>query len=800
MTRPIDAVLEQLEAAGCHPKREGAGWRASCPSHRHENGNRKNPALHIEEGHDGRVLVKCHAGCSLEDVLNPLRLEPADLFPSSESPRQHASAPPPARTTKRPETADLNALRLPEGEPVPTPEALIADGLGKPSTVWIYRSPDGEPLGFAVARYTTDNGKTIRPWRFRNGRWEAGTVGAPRPLYGLDRLAARPDAAVLVVEGEKAADAGARLLPEWAVVTSPGGSNAAGKVDWSPLSGRSVVIWPDADDPGLHYAQETTRLAHEAGARDVRVVKVPDLFPAGWDLADPPPTGWDANRLRKLLDGAERVTIELENPDISIMNAYRRPAPEFPVDLLVPWDAWIAAAAESAGAPVDYVAAGFLAMLAGTIGAAAEVSPWVGWTEPCVLWVGLVGEPGGGKSPALDPLRRALDPIEREAREQFEKELRAWEAAAASARAARAAWEKQLKAAIVKGRDLPPLPDEAREPERPSLRRVRIADSTPEALTAALHGEPRGLLAQRDELAGWLGAFGRYNNAGASERGMWLEAWGGRSFTVDRVKGGHLYIPRLTVSILGAVQPERLNVMLLTGEDDGLRSRFLWVWPEPVGRQRPSRVPGGERLTSALRWLRSIPFKVDDKGVRTPQTLPLTQEAADSYEQWWRWQDDSVRGASGMMASTLAKGPGQVLRLALVLALAEAAFHGGQLPESVDVLHVVRAIALWEDYFAPMAARVFGDAALPEVDRDARTVARWIAQERPKTVNARDLRRHVRLPGLTDARRVDAALEALVDAGWLEPTPSRAGDRPGRRRKDYTVRDALLKALEGSEG
>ena len=46
----------------------------------------------------------------------------------------------------------------------------------------------------------------------------------PRPLYGLERLAARPEVRVIITEGEKAADAAGALLPGWVAVTSPGGA------------------------------------------------------------------------------------------------------------------------------------------------------------------------------------------------------------------------------------------------------------------------------------------------------------------------------------------------------------------------------------------------------------------------------------------------------------------------------------------------------------------------------------------------------------------------------------------------
>jgi hypothetical protein len=109
---------------------------------------------------------------------------------------------------------------------------------------------------------------------------------------------------VLIVEGEKTADAAADLFPDHVVITSPGGSRAAGKADWSPLKGRNMAIWPDADEPGRGYATDLAKLAGKAGAERVVVVDVPTTFPAGWDLADAPPAGWDLYGLRRLLDEA----------------------------------------------------------------------------------------------------------------------------------------------------------------------------------------------------------------------------------------------------------------------------------------------------------------------------------------------------------------------------------------------------------------------------------------------------------------------------------------------------------------
>jgi hypothetical protein len=85
-----------------------------------------------------------------------------------------------------------------------------------------------------------------------------------------------------------------------------------------------------------------------------------------------------------------------------------------------------------------------------------------------------------------------------------------------------------------------------------------------------------------------------------------------------------------------------------------------------------------------------------------------------------------------------------------------------------------------------MARRCFGEAALPQVDIDARTLARWIKEHSPSTINARDLRRAGAL-STKDAARYDAAIAELESGGWLRPCPGRAGESVGRKRKDWDV-------------
>ncbi|MCZ6608356.1 MAG: DUF6371 domain-containing protein, partial [Alphaproteobacteria bacterium] len=198
-----------------------------------------------------------------------------------------------AGTTPEPEREVwCSILPVPAGAPKAKPHPR----LGRPTQWWQYCDAERRTLGFACRFERPDGCKEILPLIFCEGpggrrewRWKGFPV--PRPLYGLDRLAARPDAPVLVCEGEKTADAAAALFPDHVVVTSPSGSKAAHMADWAPLQGRHVAVWPDHDAQGVGYAQDVARLALKAGAASVAVVEVPAAFPAKWDLADVPPAG-----------------------------------------------------------------------------------------------------------------------------------------------------------------------------------------------------------------------------------------------------------------------------------------------------------------------------------------------------------------------------------------------------------------------------------------------------------------------------------------------------------------------------
>ncbi|WP_300397935.1 DUF6371 domain-containing protein [uncultured Sphingobium sp.] len=166
---------------------------------------------------------------------------------------------------------------------------------GFSATTYDYVDEEGRLLMQVVQFRHPQEKKDVRPLRYL-GTYENGAakywwtaIPGTRPLYGLDRLAARPDAPVLVVEGEKTANAAQSMFPDHAVICWPGGAKAVDRVDVSALAGRAIVGWPDNDPVGRSGMRRLLARAVEAGAQSAAMVLVPGEFPPKWDLADPLP-------------------------------------------------------------------------------------------------------------------------------------------------------------------------------------------------------------------------------------------------------------------------------------------------------------------------------------------------------------------------------------------------------------------------------------------------------------------------------------------------------------------------------
>lgn len=163
------------------------------------------------------------------------------------------------------------------------------------SKKWFYT--DGA-CSFWVGRHDMPDGKKeIAPLRQSGSGWALGKPVAPAagyPLYNLDKLLSSPEAVFVLTEGEKAADA---VPAPFIGVTWSSGAASWQKTNFSPLTDRDIIIWPDHDDPG-GKCMDGIEEAIKNKVKKLRRVDPEPFWPIGFDIAD---IGTDDDRERYIL-------------------------------------------------------------------------------------------------------------------------------------------------------------------------------------------------------------------------------------------------------------------------------------------------------------------------------------------------------------------------------------------------------------------------------------------------------------------------------------------------------------------
>ncbi|MDA2916105.1 toprim domain-containing protein [Nitrospinae bacterium AH_259_B05_G02_I21] len=268
----------------------GRGWRAHCPVHEDQT-----PSLHIAEGKNGRLLLKCFAGCSwgaLRDALMARGLFPSEVrnVPDAEQQARWSDK------RKAEELARVGAARRLWGQAVPiTPDSPAGRYLSRrrlpgpwPVTLrflpraWhptgrtfpaliaaATRWPDRVPVAVQLTALTPDGQKAmVDPVRWTRGVLRGAAV----------RLAPWGEGeAIILTEGTEDGLA-ARIVPAstpWAVL---GVGNAR---DVVVPDGAEVVLALDGDEAGRRSAEVAAQAMHARGHR-VRVA----ILPEGKDLDD----------------------------------------------------------------------------------------------------------------------------------------------------------------------------------------------------------------------------------------------------------------------------------------------------------------------------------------------------------------------------------------------------------------------------------------------------------------------------------------------------------------------------------
>ncbi|REK24792.1 MAG: DUF3987 domain-containing protein [Planctomycetota bacterium] len=765
MTTPVERLLAKLPDV----KQAGTGWSARCPAHEDQR-----PSLSVAEGDDGRALVNCHAGCTVDAICAALGLRVADLMPTADKlPVNNVNVNGNHRKSKK--TA-IPLTPKPAGKTFSTAREAVAElerRHGPRSALWTYHDAHGEPVGVVVRWNLADGKKDIRPVSRHGDGWRIGGMPEPRPLYCLPDLAGANR--VFVCEGEKATDA-ARSLGLVAT-TSPHGCKSPGKADWRPLVGKEIIILPDNDPPGRKYADAVADiLAKLTPAPVVKVVELPDL-PDHGDAAD-----FVAARDGTDVDESRRIVEALAN-ETEPLNAVRPPAPErfepFPVDALPePLRGFVKAGARAIGCDASYLALPMLTAIAAAIGNTRRIQLKRGWSAPAILWAAVVGESGTAKTPAFKLAMRPIRERQRKALERHAEAMRQYEADLARYEKAMADWKRDKKTAA----------DPPEKPEAPQAERCIVSDTTVEALAPLLLANPRGLLLARDELAGWIGSFDRYaGGKGGADAAHWLSMHNGESVIVDRKTGNPrtVFVPQAAVCVCGGIQPAILHRALgIEHRESGLAARLLLTCPPRTAKRwteadiDPMAEAEIARLFDRLYELQPT---VDHEGEPRPVVVGLTPDAKTAWKAYYNDHAQEQADLAGELSAAWSKLEEYAARLALAIHFARWAADDPTLSgaDVVDAASMAAGIAL-ATWFKGEARRVYALLGESDEDRDRRRLVEWL-ERRGASVTPRDVQmgcRWLRAPGAAES-----ALEQLAKAGWghWEPTPPGRRGQPTRR-------------------
>jgi hypothetical protein len=250
MTAALERVETALRDRGCHRLNGRGNW--TCPAHED-----RTPSLSVDTGNDGRVLLKCHAGCRVSDIVSGLGLTFTDLYDKPGTARLRP------RTNRNQGKGDAMSTRSGDGltlaryaEAKRLPEDFL-NQLGVHEVAYA----GGQAL--EIAYYDASGQHAATRYRRRLGkgaegddrfRWKSGCKAMPYGLWRLER--AREAGYVVLVEGES--DAQTLWLHGVPALGIPGASNW--RDEFSPLLDGIPVVYAivEPDQGGKTFSAKLT--------------------------------------------------------------------------------------------------------------------------------------------------------------------------------------------------------------------------------------------------------------------------------------------------------------------------------------------------------------------------------------------------------------------------------------------------------------------------------------------------------------------------------------------------------------
>ncbi|MCR9178884.1 MAG: DUF3987 domain-containing protein [Erythrobacteraceae bacterium] len=465
---------------------------------------------------------------------------------------------------------------------------------------------------------------------------------------------------------------------------------------------------------------------------------------SGWAAGLANPRGPEDRRAATSDTRGERIDPEtgevIEDPEPVDFWA-NHGAPELPEGLLpAPIETFARSHAETMGVDPAGLAMACLAVCGAAI--TDEIALQVKqhdptWRESARLWVGLVGSPSMKKTPIISAAVRPLKNIDSSLMRAYREKQHAYD---------------EL------------LPKERKGVPRPQQERRIISDATIEAAQEVLKDSPRGVLSLQDELSGWFGAMDKYapGKGSQADRGFWLQAYNGGTYSLNRVTRGSCYIPNCSVSLLGGVQPEPIRAIASDTYDDGLVQRLIPVVLRPGRRGRDVPDDGTleayERLIQRLERLQdgAGPLRFDEgaRGIRESLEAEHLELIA------------SLEVVSPKMAAHFGKHDGLFARLCVIWHCVENCA-SVWVPNTISTQTAARVAEFMKNFIRPSAVAFYTGLLGMSAGHDRLLdLAAWILAAEIDEVKARDVQRSGQTFRHVSADEVRLLCEKLEAFGW----------------------------------
>lgn len=494
--------------------------------------------------------------------------------------------------------------------------------------------------------------------------------------------------------------------------------------------------------------------------------------------------------------------------------------------------------AERLSVPIEFVAVPLVVALGSVIGTKVAIMPkrYDNWDIVPNLWGAVIGKPSSKKSPSITEAMKPIDNLVSKARADYELNKQEHETQKLINDSKAKIAEKELKRLAdtlasqtddddgtdkVTDDDLRQkaafIADSKKQDESiPIPRRHMVGNITMEKLGEIENQNNNGVLQFRDELSGFLASLEK--DSEQEQRAFYLSGFNGTgSEMVDRIGRGSLFIENHCLSVMGGIQPDKLEMYLeqtMRGlGNDGLMQRFqMMVYPDPLPRRKEKDIAVNKESRNAVYELfiaadGLFEGKLASYGANEPNEYykrPYFRFADNAYKVFMDWYDALQAKADDaeheVIAQHLLKYGRLIPALALIFHLVDCIEIGSRLG-GVSLKALQAAIA-WGDMLETHMLRVYScitDNSHLKASLLANKILALLKKPSDKTdktdwishgFTARSLKRK-NWKGLTDDNAVQTAIDVLIEHDWLDYKEVKSTGQGGRPTERYWINPKL---------